>query len=174
MYTHSYYHIQLIPVIALGIAPIAHLVTEQAKGQGRFWRSLLVGVILLGVAYPAWVARSTLIAEDYRHEVPFWGNIGEAIPPHYDVVALTQDYGYRLMAFGWRKVSLWPLSTTLMEVRGGSVDAQKEFENRTDGVEFFVVTALGQYEKQPGLQEILGNYPIVAQGDGYIIFDLRK
>ena len=174
MYTHSYYHIQLIPVIALGIAPIAHLVTEQAKGQGRFWRSLLVGVILLGVAYPAWVARSTLIAEDYRHEVPFWGNIGEAIPPHYDVVALTQDYGYRLMAFGWRKVSLWPLSTTLMEARGGSIDAQNEFEARTEGMEFFVVTALGQYEKQPGLQEILENYSVAAQGDGYIIFDLRK
>jgi 4-amino-4-deoxy-L-arabinose transferase-like glycosyltransferase len=174
MYTHSYYHIQLVPIIALGIAPIAHLVIEQIKGQERFWRSLLVGVILLGVGYPAWVARSTLIAEDYRHEVPFWENIGEAIPPDYDVIALTQDYGYRLMAFGWRKVSLWPLSTTLMEARGGSIDAQNEFEARTEGMEFFVVTALGQYEKQPGLQEILENYSVAAQGDGYIIFDLRK
>ncbi len=159
---------------ALGIAPIAHLVTDQAKNQGRFWRSRLVGMMLLGVAYPAWVARSTLIAEDYRREVPFWENIGEAIPPDYDVIALTQDYGYRLMAFGWRKTSLWPLSTTLMEVRGGSVDAQKEFAARTEGVEFFVVTAMGQYEKQPGLQEILENYSVAAQGDGYIIFDLRK
>ncbi|MCP4143589.1 MAG: hypothetical protein GY755_25435 [Chloroflexi bacterium] len=174
MYTHSYYHIQLIPVVALGIAPIAHLVTEQVKGQGRFWRSLLVGVILLGVAYPTWVARSVLVSENYRHEVPFWENIGEAIPPDYDVIALTQDYGFRLMAFGWRKTSLWPLSTTLMEVRGGSVDAQKEFDARTEGVEFFVITAFGQYEKQSGLQEILMEYPIAAEGDGYLIYDLRE
>ena len=173
MYTHSYYHIQLIPVIALGIAPIAHLVTEQAKGQGRFWRSLLVGAILLGVVYPAWVARSTLIADDYHYELEYWQTVGEAIPAYYDVIALTQDYGYRLMAFGWRKTSLWPLSTTLMEVRGGSIDAQKEFESRADGVEFFVVTALGQYEKQLGLREILESYPLAAQGEGYLIYDIR-
>ncbi len=173
MYTHSYYHIQLIPVIALGIAPIAHLVTEQVKGQERFWRSLLVALIFLGVAYPAWVSRSVLVADDYRYEAEYWQTVGEAIPEHYDVVALTQDYGYRLMAFGWRKVSLWPLSTTLMEVRGGSIDAQKEFETRTDGVEFFVVTAMGQYEKQPGLREILETYPVSAQGEGYLIYDIR-
>ncbi len=173
MYTHSYYHIQLIPVIALGIAPLAHLITEQVKGQGRFWRSLLVALIFLGIAYPAWVSRSVLVADDYRYEAEYWQTVGEAIPQHYDVVALTQDYGYRLMAFGWRKVLLWPLSTTLMEVRGGSIDAQKEFDRRTDGVEFFVVTALGQYEKQPGLREILETYPLAAQGESYLIYDIR-
>lgn len=173
MYTHSYYHIQLVPVIALGIAPIAHLVTEQAKGRERFVRILLIGMILVGIAYPAWVARSTLVADDYRYEEEYWQMVGEAIPEHYDVIALTQDYGYRLMAFGWRKVDLWQLSTTLKEVRGGSVDAQKEFETLTEGTEFFLVTAFGQYEKQPGLREILETYPVAAEGEGYILYDIR-
>lgn len=174
MYTHSYYHIQLVPVIALGIAPIAHLVIEQAKGQGRFWRSLLIGAVLLGIAYPAWVARSVLVSKDYRHEIAFWENVGEAIPANRDTIALTQDYGYRLMAFGWRKVSLWPLSTTLMEVRGGSIDVQKEFDERTKGETFFVITAFGQYERQPRLREILEAYPVAAEGEGYLIYDLRE
>jgi len=173
MYTHSYYHIQLVPVIALGIAPIAQLIAEQAKGQGRFWRSLLIGLVLVGVAYPAWVARSVLVSEDYRHEIAFWENIGEAIPADRDTIALTQDYGYRLMAFGWRKTSLWPISTELMKVRGGGIDAQKEFDGRTEGEDFFLITAFGQYERQPGLIEILANYPIAAEGDGYLIFDIR-
>lgn len=173
MYTHSYYHIQLVPVIALGIAPIARWVTEQAKGLGRFVRILLIGMILVGIAYPAWVARSTLVADDYHYEEEYWQMVGEAIPQHYDVIALTQDYGYRLMAFGWRKVDLWQLSTTLKEVRGGSVDAQKEFETLTEGTEFFLVTAFGQYEKQPGLREILETYPVAAQGEGYLLYDIR-
>ena len=174
MYTHSYYHIQLIPIIALGIAPIAQLIAEQAKGQGRFWRSLLIGIILLGVAYPAWVARSVLVSENYQHEIPFWESIGEAIPPESKTIALTQDYGYRLMALGWRKVALWPIDTELMKVRGGGIDAQKEFAGLTEGKDFFLITAFGQYEKQAGLREILETYPIAAEGDGYLLIDLRK
>lgn len=174
MYTHSYYHIQLVPVIALGIAPLADWVTEQAKSRERFVQILLIGMILAGIAYPAWVARSTLVADDYHYEEEYWKMVGEVIPTHYDVIALTQDYGYRLMAFGWRKVDLWQLSTTLKEVRGGSIDAQKEFAQRTDGAEFFLVTAFGQYEKQPGLREILEKYPVAAQGEGYILYDIRR
>ncbi|MBC8334246.1 MAG: glycosyltransferase family 39 protein [Anaerolineales bacterium] len=173
MYTHSYYHIQLIPVIALGLAPIAQLIIEQTARQGRFWRYALISLMLIGVAYPAWVSRSILVGEDFRHEPAFWENIAASIPADRDTIALTQDYGYRLMAFGWRKVSLWPLSTTLMKVRGGGIDAQKEFETRTENEDYFLITAFGQYERQPGLQEILINYPIVADGDGYLLFDLR-
>jgi len=173
MYTHSYYHIQLIPVIALGLAPIAKLIIEQAARQGRFWRFSLISLMLIGIAYPAWVSRSILVSEDFRHEPAFWENIAASIPPDRDTIALTQDYGYRLMTFGWRKVSLWPISTTLMKVRGGGIDAQKEFETRTEDEDFFLITAFGQYERQPGLQEILTDYPVMADGDGYLIFDLR-
>ena len=134
----------------------------------------LIGLILVGVAYPAWTARSVLVAEDFNHEPIFWENIAEAIPAESKTIALTQDYGYRLMVFGWRKVSLWPLSTELAKVRGGGIDAQKEFEGLTEGKDYFLITAFGQYNSQPGLQEILTeNYPLAAQGDGYILFDLR-
>ncbi|OQX61749.1 MAG: hypothetical protein B5M51_07225 [Anaerolinea sp. 4484_236] len=139
MYTHSYYHLQLVPVIALGIAPIAKLVIEQAARQGRFWRMALIGLILVGVAYPAWTARSVLISENFRHEPAFWENIAEAIPAESKTIALTQDYGYRLMVFGWRKVSLWPLSTELAKVRGGGIDAQNEFEGLTEGKDYFLI-----------------------------------
>jgi hypothetical protein len=36
------------------------------------------------------------------------------------------------------------------------------------------VTAFGQLDKQPGLKEILDQYPIAAKGDGYVLYDLRK
>ncbi len=38
MYTHSYYHIQLVPVVALGLAPAVDSIIERARGLDRIWR----------------------------------------------------------------------------------------------------------------------------------------
>jgi len=172
IYTHSYYHIQLIPLVALGLAPLAKPVLE-AIPQQKFWKLVLASVLLVGIAYPSWVARSILVAKNFRNEPAFWEKVADAIPTDKNTVALTQDYGYRLMYFGWRKVALWPLSTKMMEVRGNSIDAQAEFDKLAKGKGYFLVTAFGQLKQQPGLQEILAQYPVLSEGDGYIIYDLR-
>ena len=173
MYTHSYYHIQLIPILALGLASAVNPLIERVSGQGLGWRAGGVALIVAIIGYQSWVARSILIAEDFRHEPAFWKQVSDAIPADVDVIALTQDYGYRLMLFGWRKVSLWNLATDLSEIRGGEHGADN-FADLTDGKEYFLVTAFGQLEKQPDLKEILSQYPIAAQGDGYVLYDLRK
>jgi hypothetical protein len=174
MYTHSYYHLQIVPIVALGLAPIAKLVFDRVASLSRFWRSAFAGLAIAAALYPAWVARSTLVADDYRIEPAFWEQIGQAIPANSDVIGLTQDYGYRLMFYGWRKITLWPLSTQLSEVRGGSKDAQSKFEDLTTGEDYFLVTAFGQLDKQPELKQILAeDYPVAAQGDGYILYDLQ-
>jgi len=174
MYTHSYYHVQLIPIVALGLASVADLLIERAADQGPRWRAALGVLIVAAFAYQAWIARSVLFAEDFRHEPAFWKQVGQAIPPQADVIALTQDYGYRLMYWGWRKVSLWPLTTDLSEARGGSQDAPGDFAALTAGKEFFLVTAFGQLDKQPGLKEILDRLPIASQGAGFVLYDLRQ
>ncbi|MBL0346969.1 glycosyltransferase family 39 protein [Candidatus Villigracilis affinis] len=174
MYTHSYYHIQLIPIIALGLASALNPLIESVAGQSSVGRVGFIALVIAVIGYQSWVARSVLIAEDFRHEPAFWKQVGDAIPANTDVIALTQDYGYRLMLFGWRKVSLWPLSTGLSEARGGEQDAAGDFADLTEGKEYFLVTASGQLEKQPDLKKILAQYPIAAEGDGYVLFDLRK
>jgi len=172
MYTHSYYHIQLIPTVALGLASALNPLLERAMTQGPAGRAMLVALVITIIGYQSWVGRSILIAEDFRHEPAFWHEVGDAIPLDADVMGLTQDYGFRLMMWGWRKVSLWPLNTGLSEVQGGSQDAA-DFKELTAGKEYFLVTAFGQLEKQPDLKAILEQYPIAAQGDGYILYDLR-
>jgi hypothetical protein len=173
MYTHSYYHIQLIPVVALGLAAAVNHVMERVLTLGRLERTGFLAVIIAVVGYQAWVARSVLVAEDFRHEPAFWKELGQAIPPQGNVIGLTQDYGFRLMYWGWRKVNLWPLSTDLREAHGGSTDAAKIFADLTVNKDYFLVTAFGQLDKQPGLKDILEGYPIAAQGDGYILYDLK-
>jgi len=174
MYTHSYYHIQLIPIVALGLAAAANPLLEHAAAQSPARRAAFITLIAAVIGYQSWVARSILIAEDFRHEPAFWSEVGEVIPVDANVIGLTQDYGFRLMYWGWRKVSLWPLSTDLSEIQGGNKDAAGNFADLTEGRQYFLVTAFGQLEKQPDLKEILGQYPIVEQGDGYILYDLRK
>ncbi|MFO3797990.1 MAG: hypothetical protein ACK8QZ_12040, partial [Anaerolineales bacterium] len=174
MYTHSYYHLQLVPVIALGLAPLAALLVERASSQPRLWRFAFFGLVLAVVGYHAYVARSILLAKDFRHEPQVWANIGNAIPPRARVIALTQDYGYRLMYFGWRKAELWPLVTPLAELKGQTLNAQQEFEELTADKDYFLVTAFNQLEQQPALKEILSHYPVAAQGDGFVLYDLRR
>lgn len=173
MYTHSYYHIQLIPLIALGLAVALNPLVEYVSGIGGVGRAGFAVLVLVVIGYQAYAARSVLVAEDFHHEPAFWSEVGEAFPSDAKVIALTQDYGYRLMLYGWRQVDLWPLATGLSETRNPDKNNAEDFAELTAGKEYFLVTAFGQLEKQPDLQKILDTYPIAIQGDGYVIYDLR-
>ena len=174
MYTHSYYHIQLIPIIALGLAVALNPLIESVAAQSQVGRVSFITLIVAVIGYQSWVARSVLVAEDFHHESVFWKQVGDVIPADADVIALTQDYGYRLMYFGWRKVTLWPYVTELAEVRNGEVDFADRFDELTAGRDYFLVTAFGQLDQQPSLKKILDEYPIAIQGDGYVLYDLNK
>lgn len=173
MYTHSYYHIQLIPVIALGLAVALNPLMEYVAGISGVGRAGFVALVLAVIGYQAYAARSVLAAEDFHHEPEFWNQVGEAFPADAKVIALTQDYGYRLMMYGWRKVDLWPLATELSAERNPDKDTAAQFDELTEGKDYFLVTAFGQLDRQPGLKNILGTYPIAVQGDGYMLYDLR-
>ncbi len=174
MYTHSYYHIQLIPIVALGLAVVANPLIESVAVQSQVGRVGFIALVIVVIGFQAWVSRSVLVAEDFHVEAPFWRNVGNAIPADAKVIGLTQDYGYRLMYFGWRKVTLWPYVTELAEVRSGQVDFADRFDELTAGKDYFLVTSFGQLDKQLSLKKILDEYPIAIQGDGYALYDLNK
>ena len=173
MYTHSYYHIQLIPVVALGLASIVEAIVVPASSLPRVWKAAFLVVALAVVGYQAWIARSVLVAEDFSQQPAIWEAIGRAIPANTEVIGLTQDYGYDLMYWGWRRVALWPLDTDLSSVKNGGRDLTSRFTDLTNGEDYFLVTAFGQLDHQPNLKMILNGYTIAAQGDGYILYDLH-
>jgi 4-amino-4-deoxy-L-arabinose transferase-like glycosyltransferase len=173
MFTHSYYHIQLIPVVSLGLASIAETVIVQASGLPRTWKAALWVVALAIIGYQSWIARSTLVAEDFSHVPATWEAIGKALPPKAEVIGLTQDYGYDLMYWGWRRVALWPLATDLSSVKNGGRDLSARFSDLTQGEDYFLVTAFAQLDHQPNLKQVLNGYTIAAQGDGFTLYDLH-
>ncbi|HMZ07961.1 MAG TPA: glycosyltransferase family 39 protein [Anaerolineales bacterium] len=173
MYTHSYYHIQLIPVIVLGLAVVLNPLAESVAGMGGVRSAGFIALVVAVISYQAYAARSVLVAESFRHEPAFWKEVGDAIPTDGTTIALTQDYGYRLMLYGWRMVDLWPLATGLSEARNPGRNFAEDFSDLTVDKDYFLVTAFGQLDKQPDLKTILEEYPIAVEGEGYVIYDLR-
>jgi len=188
MYSHSYYHLQLVPIVALSmLSPVQLLVQKVLEPKiplnisrlVRFstWKPLWAGLALLLLAFSSWQALIPLYSQDYRNEPAYWQEIASYLPTSGKIMALTQDYGYRLMYFGWRKVILWPNrgEQQLSQLRGSDKEFLSFFDKHTDNMSYFLITAFRQFDDQPDLKQYLNDhYPIHAQGQGYIIFDLTK
>jgi hypothetical protein len=174
MPTHSYYHIQLVPVVALGLLPVIDAVATRAVGLRWAWKAPLLVVLTGLIGYQAWAARSALVEEDFSQSPAYWRSVGNAIPDNTGVIALTQDYGFDLMYWGWHKVNLWPLNTDLAALRNSERDLAARFSAITAGNDYFLVTAFGQLDGQPYLKKILDGYVVAAQGQGYILYDLHR
>lgn len=176
MYTHSYYHLQLIPIVALSLVPPIELILNRLS-QEKWWAQVVfAGLVMAGLAFSAAVSIGEMRSEDYRVEPAYWQEIASYLPSDGKIIALTQDYGYRLMYYGWRKVILWPNRGELnvSKLRGSEKEFQEYFSKRTEGMSYFLITAFNQFNDQPDLQQYLkGHFPVVAQGVGYLIYDLE-
>jgi hypothetical protein len=176
MYTHNYYHLQLIPIIALSLAVIGQDIAARFSEQGRLWQGLVMVVMVGALGYTSWLSIFPQIRDDYRHEPAYWAEIGSFLPDDGKILALTQDYGYRIMYYGWRKVVMWPTrgEKRLAELRGKEKEFDDYFQKRIEDKKYFLITAFNQFDDQPVLKETLHErYPIYAQGPGYLIFDLQ-
>ncbi len=115
--------------------------------------------------------------QDYRNEPAYWQEIASYLPDDGKIVALTQDYGYRLMYYAWRKVILWPNrgEQNLNALRGSEKEFEEYFSKRTQDKRYFLVTAFRQFEDQPDLKHMLyDRFSLLAEGEGYLIFDLAQ
>jgi hypothetical protein len=174
--THTYYHLQLVPIAALSIAPIFQLIVREVFRQEKFWQAAFAVLLAATLFFSAWVERSNMLGVSYREEPIYWQRIGEAVPTDGETIALTQHYGNLLTYYGWRRVELWPVTGELQlaGLRGNSVeDFQAFFDTRTLGMDYFLITSFNQLDLQPLLKQTLAeNYSVYSQGDGYLIYDL--
>lgn len=175
--THDYYSLPLIPIAALSLTPPAEealaRLAESASGS-RAKRALAASILTLGLFAVLWNVRGVLKSVDYRPEAEIWAEIGERLGHPAPVVALTQDYGARLAYWGWETAVNWPRSADFEygELRGGGSDYDKRLGQLAG--KLFLVTDFDDLQRQPQLEAYLSQFPVYAEGDGYIIYDLRK
>jgi 4-amino-4-deoxy-L-arabinose transferase-like glycosyltransferase len=180
--THDYYSLPLIPIVAVSLAPLGDWFFAQLREAGSSYgieagwvRGAISVVLLYGVFSTVWDVRNEMKSVDYRPQVAHWAEIRETLGPGASVVALTEDYGNRLAYWGWLKAPLWPAYGDLYQadVRGNQRDIEKLFREMAEQKAFFLVTDLEDFAKQPGLQAELAGYPVLVQGEGYLIYDLQ-
>jgi hypothetical protein len=103
--------------------------------------------------------------------------IGAQFDKKARVIALTQDYGSRLQYWGWQTVSTWPYGgdTAFTNIRAGVFTFDDLFNRYASKMSYFLVTDFDEFNRQTALKDRLFNfYPVYAEGDGYLIFDLKN
>ncbi len=178
MTTHEYYHLMLLPLVALSLAPVARVVLERLSGQSWPWRALAAAALVFSALYCLWSARSVLYVANYASEPTAWKRMGEALPAEGRILALTSEYGNRLKYYGWRNIAgYWPFQADLRlsSLAGGApMDFPAYFAEASAGMDYFLVTAFSELGAQPDLKAYLAeNYPVSAEGDGFILYDLK-
>ena len=107
-----------------------------------------------------------LRTNDYRAEAAFWAQVGQVIGHQPRVVSITSDYGYPLAYYGWQNNNPWPLAADIKNFR-------KTFALQAADKYYFLITDFSEFDSQPDLKSYLyATYPVFAQGDGYLVFDL--
>jgi hypothetical protein len=208
--THDYYSLQLIPVVALSLGPLADLVIEylnqtvnnlgQLGWRGLGWRgygriivlALSSSVLVLSAAgnrqasaYPI----SSMRAQQNRDAsyIATFKKIGEVVDHSRRTLVLFggspsggPNYGFALMYYGHLLGETWPWPTHKEErQKGKRAVTTKELFSRRDrkhSPEYFIISrGWWNREEVKDLRTFLTeNYPMVAQGDRYVVFDLRR
>lgn len=179
--THTYYHIGLIPVVALSLAPFGTLLGERLRTlKPSWWQSAaLTAIVSAGLFFNLWNIRDTYHKTDYRPLADIYAHIGQVVDSDgSNAIALSQDYNYRLEYWGWIRPAYWPYlgDQALQELAGNTVQSfQDEFQTRTQGKQYFIVTDLEELDRQLQLHDLLySGYTIIDQGEAYVIFDLYQ
>jgi hypothetical protein len=177
--THDYYHLPLIPILGLSLAPLGDwFFARLAEATPQRWtRAAVYTLLIFGLFSVTWDVRNQMKAVDYRPEADMWAEIGEQFHHSTRVIALTQDYGSRLEYWGWRRFSTWPYSgdTAYANIRSGVFTFEDLFERYSSKMSYFLVTDFEEFNRQPQLKERLFNsYPVYREGNGYLIFDLKN
>jgi len=178
IYTHNYYSLPLVFICAIGFGNIADVIFQKLEELNlhKLSRVLVVGLLMAAMVLTALVTRNNLKLESYRHEAAYWKALGEKIGTDKTVIALSHDYGYRLQYWGFVLPKNWPTrGDMVVSELGGTVSLEfaEFFKSATDGMDYFLVTLVGDFNAQTDLHDYLfANYPY-EQGDGYYLFDLR-
>ncbi len=140
------------------------------------------------------------LTKDYKREIKAAEEIGRLVGHSTNTVFLTPDYGRSLTYHGELAGLPWPISLSLKNREERKIpipDKEELFNphyllirtyksalfNTTSAPggyirykpDYFIITALEEFERQPDLKDFLYKYfPVFARSQDYLIFDLRK
>ena len=176
IYTHDYYHLRMVPIVALCIVPAVSILLQDIDFNNQVNRIILSLLAIIAIGFPVWVSYSNFTKVDNRPQAIRWQEISARIPTDGKIVAMTQEYGFPLMFYGWRKVQLWPSLSEqeLKALRGNPKKFEHLLEEYLQGNDYFLVTDMKQFQVQTDLRErLFGTYPLIIDEVDFLLFDLK-
>jgi 4-amino-4-deoxy-L-arabinose transferase-like glycosyltransferase len=186
IHTHSYYQLQLIPIVAFALAAgAAHFIKLLERSVGPSGRAhvTLAGVLLSVclVAIAVWVRANweSTYYED-RDQVTISQQIGERTAHTQRAIFLSYANGELLEYHGELIGIPWPWRSE-MHARQGWARPNLTIEERFKEInqkypsDYFIVTEMGEYQAQHELADFLvKHFPLLVRDRQYLIFDLRS
>ncbi len=180
MRTHDYYQLLLVPLVAMSLGPVSAQVLDrldQIAGH-RMIRAGVWSILALALVLALGVAGTQLARVDFHHEVRIYEEIGEVVHHSTKTVFLDGYAGYALEYHGWLCGKNWPFAWRAYGLPGlPEVDAEERFvtDYADSSPEYFIVTNLLAFEEQSDLGDFLTeNFPLIAQTEDYLVFDLMR
>lgn len=180
IHTHDYWNLQLVPIVALCLGPVASALTEQLRSVHRewHWRWAMTGIALLAVVLVVGTTRNRLADLESERKVQRAHEIGEQVNNRTDIIYLSGDYGLPLEYHGELSGTPWPLVSDIEweQLAGVPVlGAEERFNSRFAKhlAKYFIVEDLREFEQQPDLKRFLSRFPLVVRKQDYLIFKLR-
>lgn len=174
--THDYYHLPLFLPAALGLGIISAALYAALRASTRR-AGLLAALFLIALlTFSAYTARTQIKRSDALAQAAVWQAVGRALPPGASAAALVDDYGAGLEYYAWIMPTIWPTAADqrFQQSAGQPYDGAAEFARIAAQKDFFIAALPGELANQPALTHLLvDRYPILAQGPGYILYDLR-
>ncbi len=180
IYTHSYYSLVAIPLIALSTAYAVEVLNERLSPlteERLQWLAIgiLAAAVSAGVLSVVRVDTSSIVAMRDRLE-----ELDRRLPERARLIVLDDSYGKSILFHAARRVSVWPLSMELhaRAIQGLAVQRFDELAAAASGADYFVVTAANDLVAQPQLRERLASLPqvpsaLAAPAAAVQVYDLR-
>jgi len=184
IFTHDYYHLLLIPIIALSLGPIFSIamkrlgeMTSTVYRRAVAWISIVLIIIvfsLLGMGITGASGSSY-----YQNQIKIAEEIGDYVGHSTNTVFLGNYYG-RVLRYHGKLFGLnWPHDYDFRqyELEGRpDMTTEERFNSILErSPDYFIVTDLKEFEEQNDLKGLLiSKFPEVDNSEEYYIFDLRE
>jgi hypothetical protein len=180
--THTYYHLQLVPVVAIGVAG---LISAGQRRLSRYpdWRLLRLGAAFTGVLALVLLVRAafaiTPAVPPAQRALPgIDQRIGSLTGHSARVLSVTTDYGTELAYYGQVAANEYPSpdDVALARLQGQHPPSIRELFNPRSGrrPQWLAVTNWHEWTSNAALRSYVSSHDrLAASGPDWALYDLR-
>lgn len=177
--THDYYHLSMVPLAAVSLAP-AVLAFERTAEKHHLRRVATVVLVILALGWAAYggiTSKQFFDQTDFRDLPAEMADLNTVLEsaPKGGLVALTEDYETSLRFYAFRSARHWPHLGDLsyFELQGSTPrDFEKLWETAA-GASYFLVSDAKELSRQPLLAEKLAQYPILLETTRLTLYQIN-